>query len=410
MEDLLFISHRIPYPPNKGDKILSCNILKHLSRDYRVHLGAFVDDPDDWRHEAAVRDLCRGEVFLTPLKPLPARIKCLSAFAGGMPLSVPYYQSRAMKNWAQSVIARDGIRRALLFSSVTWQFVEDYPDMRRVVYFVDVDSDKWKQYAGKKKWPLNRVYHREGETLLRYERRAAREADYSVFVSEREADLFRGLAPESADKVTNVNHGIDRVYYDPDLDFPSPYDGRRVLVFTGAMDYWANVDAIVWFAQEVFPKVRERLDDVWLYVVGARPAPAVRRLDQEERVCVTGAVPDIRPYLAHARAAIAPLRIARGVQTKLLEALAMAKPVLATPAAWEGIKPFAGQDRLTAEAPADLADKAVALLTDGAAELGRDGRAFVLANYDWTANVARLRRLLEGAHPGAAAPSTATQD
>ena len=407
MNDLLYLVHRIPYPPNKGDKIRSFNILKHLAGYYRVHLGSFVDDPDDWRYREDLAPYC-ASLFLRPLHPRRARVRSLTGLLTGAPLTVPYYRDRQMARWVGETRER-GVSRALVFSSAMAQYLPRKPDpkLHTVVDFVDVDSDKWRQYAaGGHGFPMSAIYRREARRLLAFERRVAAASHASVFVSEQEAALFRSLAPESAAKVYPIDNGVDTDYFSPARDHPNPYPpGARTLVFTGAMDYWANVDAVTFFADEVFPQVREAVPEVRFAIVGARPAPAVKRLGERPGITVTGAVHDVRPYLAHAQAAVAPMRIARGVQNKVLEAMAMARPVIVTPQALDGLRACDGlQWRVGGDAAQLAALSGQVLLDPDAGGWGALARACVRRHYSWAEHMDHLARLLEG--PATPSPAT----
>jgi sugar transferase (PEP-CTERM/EpsH1 system associated) len=395
MKNLLFLAHRIPYPPNKGDKIRSFHLLKSLAAAYRVHLGAFVDDPEDWRYLPEVQRYC-ADTCLLPLNPTLAKLRSLTGLVTGEPLTLPYYADRWMRAWVEGVLKRE-IHGILVFSSAMAQYVESCDSVRRIVDFVDVDSDKWRQYAERKPWPANWIYRREAERLLRFDRRIAQACDCSLFVSEQEAALFSRLAPEAADRVRAVENGVDTAYFHDAGEFADPYpEDAEVLVFTGAMDYWANVDAVTWFADAVFPEVRRRSPAVRFFIVGARPAEAVLSLGSRTGITVTGAVRDIRPYLAHARFAVAPLRIARGIQNKVLEAMAMGKPVLASPAAMEGIAAAEALDTIMAEAAAEWVDAAVRMLgPDGSPRVSARNRSFVERRYSWENSLSRLHTLLE---------------
>ncbi|MGZ5203107.1 MAG: TIGR03087 family PEP-CTERM/XrtA system glycosyltransferase, partial [Telluria sp.] len=231
------------------------------------------------------------------------------------------------------------------------------------------------------------------------ERQVARDYDASLFVSAPEAELFRRLAPESGPKIGHFSNGVDTEYFSPDQQHPDPYPaGERALVFTGAMDYWPNIDAVKWFAAEVFPSVRQRFPDARFYIVGSRPAPAVQALAQQDGIVVTGTVPDVRPYIAHAAVAVAPLRIARGVQNKVLEAMAMATPVVVSPQALEGIDAVPGSELVLADEPAAFADACAALLEgrdSASAAIGRAARAKVQRQYSWSSNLACIGESLE---------------
>jgi len=398
MKELLFLAHRIPYPPSKGDKIRSYHILKHLANSYRIHLGAFVDDPDDWRYQAKLKTMC-ASVYLLPLRPLPAKLRSLTGLFGNSALSLPYFREQKMQRWVDSIMKRDDMRRVFVYSSPMAQYVmgEEFSSLRRIVDFVDVDSDKWRQYAQCKSWPLSWLYRREGECLLRFEGSVARAFDTSVFVSAAEADLFKQLAPDVADRVCFIDNGVDFSYFSPDREYENPYQGQSdVLVFTGAMDYWANVDAVRWFAREIFPQVRQSVPSAQFVIVGARPSRDVLQLASLAGVSVTGAVADIRPYLAHARAAVAPLRIARGVQNKVLEAMAMAIPVLATPAAVEGIEYNNPSGLQVSDSEHQLAQMAIRLLQRDNSLPMRASRQWVCQRYDWDINLGGLYELFEG--------------
>jgi sugar transferase (PEP-CTERM/EpsH1 system associated) len=293
VEDLLLLIHRIPYPPNKGDKIRSYHLLKHLARHYRVHLATFVDDPDDWQYVPHVEALCASSHFVR-MNPLLARAKSMFALLKNRSLSLEYYRDAGLARWVQGTVAAHGIERVLVFSSAMAQYADPYRQARRVVDFVDVDSDKWRQYADKKSWPMSWLYGYEAARLLDYERRVAREYGASLFVSAPEAALFRQLAPESGAKIGHFSNGVDTDYFSPEAEagHATPYQpGERALVFTGAMDYWPNVDAVQWFCDSVFPALRERFPDLRFYIVGSRPAPAVQLLGQRPGVTVTGTVP-----------------------------------------------------------------------------------------------------------------------
>lgn len=399
MAELLFLVHRIPYPPNKGDKIRSFNWLKHLSRTYRVHLGCFVDDPDDWRHLDALKAMC-ADVQAVPLNPLRARLRSLSALATGDPLSLPYYAHSGLQRWVDGKLGSGDIKALLVFSGAMAQFLpEELPDgLRSVCDFVDIDSDKWLQYADGKRWPMSWVYRREGRQLLAWERKVAWHTDASLFVSAAESRLFRELAPEVAERTMHVENGVDTDYFSPDCDYPSPYPvGARTLVFTGAMDYWPNCDAVCWFASEVMPLLREQARGVRFVIVGARPSPKVQRLAEAADIDVVGAVKDMRPWLAHADVAVAPLRIARGIQNKVLEAMSMARAVVVSAEGLDGINARPGEHLALAGDANAFASAVVQLLDrDIAAGMGARARQLMLKRYTWQYNLKRLQCLLQG--------------
>jgi sugar transferase (PEP-CTERM/EpsH1 system associated) len=412
MTDLLFLSQRIPYPPNKGDKIRSWHILQHLARRHRVHLACFIDDPADWTYTDSVRAVCTGETLFVKLDPTRAKLRSLRGLLSGDPLTRYYFESPTLRAWVKDRIAADKPDSAFVFSSAMAPYLTEQgglPPQRCVVDMVDIDSDKWRQYAARTKPPWRQIYGREGRTLLTLERRMAALYGATLFVSDHEAALFRAMAPESAAKIGHVNNGVDIAYFDPAQSHAAPFAGDVVpIVFTGAMDYWPNVDAVQWFAREILPLVVRQEPRAMFFIVGSNPGDDVRQLGQLPRVAVTGKVPDIRPYLAHAAAAVVPLRIARGVQNKVLEAMAMARPVIAAPPATQGLSARDGHDLLVAETPADFAAKILAVIAGQQAGLGARGRDFVLAQHTWDSALAELDAVLARvAGPRAAAPGPA---
>ncbi len=396
-DSLLLLVHRIPYPPNKGDKIRSYHLLRFLAERYRVHLGTFVDDPSDEVHIPALRELC-ADVCAVPLSPRRQRLLSLTAVFRGEPMSLPYYRSRKLARWVRTKIYEEGVRRFVAFSSPMAQYapangVEVHP----VVDFVDVDSEKWRQYAERHRWPLRWVYGREGDRLLDFEKKVASQAAASLFVTREEANLFRRRAQGVDANIWSVVNGVDTRYFTPDASYPDPYGaGGPVIVFTGMMDYWANVDAVTWFVRESFPLVRQQVPNARFFIVGARPSRTVSRL-ASSAVHVTGAVPDIRPYLAHAQLSVAPLRIARGIQNKVLEAIAMAKPVVASPEAVEGLAlPAALHSHVNAE-PKAMAMSVLRLLGSRSERmsLGETGRSWVRSQHDWSRTLEPIEDLIE---------------
>jgi len=398
VQDLLLLIHRIPYPPNKGDKIRSYHLLKHLARDYRVHLATFVDDADDWQHVPTVEALCASSHFAS-LHPVRARVRSLGALVKNRSLSLDYYQDAGMARWVDQTVAAHKIERVMVFSSPMAQYADKLAGARRVIDFCDVDSDKWRQYADKKSPPMSWLYRHEARQLLRYERQVASEYDASLFVSAPEADLFRTLAPESIARIGHFSNGVDTEYFSPEHAFASPYAaGERALVFTGAMDYWPNVDAVQWFCDEVFPALRAQDPALSFYIVGSRPNAQVQALGSLPGVTVTGTVPDVRPFIRYACVAVAPLRIARGIQNKVLEAMAMATPTVVSPQALEGIDALAGSELAVADgAPAWIETVGALLARQGQLNtiMGRAARARVEHHYSWPSNLACIEERLE---------------
>jgi len=404
--NLLFLTQRLPYPPLKGEKIRQYQILRHLARSFTIDLGCLIDDPADQQHIEPVRALCRD--ILTPsIDRRLARITCLSGLLTGEPLSVTFFRHRGLRAWVRDIVATRRPEVIFVISSNMAPYVLDLPRPGRlIVDLVDVDSEKWRAYADTAGIPMRWVYRREWHRVAALEQRIARESDLSLFVSDAEAAVMARLAPDRADRIIGISNGVDHQFFDPAQPQPNPYpDGGPVFAFTGTMDYPPNVDAVRWFATSILPLIRATIPDARFCVIGNHPTPAVRALADLPGVTVTGWVADVRPFLAHAAVAVAPMRIARGIQNKVLEALAMGRPVVVTAGALEGIEAEPGRDLLLADTEAAFARACIRLAGPGsaaeAASLAAAARALVMARYDWPARLGRLDTMMR---PHAASP------
>ena len=403
---ILYLAHRIPYPPNKGDKIRSFNQVKYLVGRHELDLICLADDPADFQHVRALQAICR-KVAVLPLPIRHAKIKGLLGLLMGRSISQGYFYRPAMQRIVDAWIRETAYDAVLCFSSPMAEYLlhsrlfPHGPTSRPakapclVMDFCDVDSDKWTQYSRNTPFPLNRLYSMEGRRLLAFDARVNRIMDRSVFISTREAELFQSLVP-AASEIHVVPNGVDHQYFHPWPVQPgrSPNTGPG-LIFTGAMDYQANVDGVLWFVRTVLPRIRDRHPGVRLTIVGSNPKPEIRALDGEQ-ITVTGFVPDIRPCYQDMNVSVVPLRMARGVQNKVIEAMAMAIPVVATSAAVQGIQPLMDDPLLVADTPQDFADSVCQILADPdlSRRLSTKGRQCVVERFDWNRNMALLEELL----------------
>ena len=390
--DLLFLAHRIPYPPDRGDKIRSWHLLKRLGETARVHLACFADDEADGAHLPALREAMGGalgeshvEIRRTSRAAAAAR-----ALIERRPVSLTAFDSPALRRFVHRLVREHDITAVLAFSGQMAQFVPAGP--RFVMDFVDMDSAKFEAYAESAAPHLKWLMRREAELLFAFERATAARAAAALFVSEAEAALFR--ARTGLPNVRALSNGIDVDYFDPAAHFQRLTAGERgegpLLLFTGQMDYRPNVEAVTGFAREVLP----RLPGVRFAVAGRKPAAEVLAL-RERGVLVTGEVADIRSWLAAADIVVAPLAIARGIQNKVLEAMAMARPVVASPAAFEGIEVEPGSELVLA-APAEQAGAIAHLLAHPAKAqaIGAAARRRMVADYRWDARLGPLEEIV----------------
>jgi sugar transferase (PEP-CTERM/EpsH1 system associated) len=395
MGDILFLAHRIPYPPDRGDKIRSWNILKHLGTLARVHLACFADDAADAAHLPGLRSAMGGN-----LGEAHVEVRRKSKFAAaaealrdGKPVSLTAFDSAALRRFVDRMLDRDDIDTLFVFSGQMAQFVPAGARQRFIMDFVDMDSAKFAAFGGK--GPMRWIHQREATRLLEFEREVAMRAGASLFVSPAEAGLFQRQT--GAANVHSVSNGIDLGYYSPAADFERlPVQEEPLLVFTGQMDYRPNVEAVVQFADKVLPIVLEARPEVRFVIVGRKPASAVRKLADRPNVTVTGAVPDVRSWLAAADIAVAPLGIARGIQNKVLEAMAMGRPVVASAAAFEGINAIPGRDLIVTDRPESQAWHILDLLAHpkDATEIGAAARRRMESRYRWETQLKPLAALL----------------
>ena len=399
MGDILFLAHRVPYPPDRGDKMRSYHLLRHLAGLARVHLVTFADDSADLAHAEALRPLVGRMHVERRTRSTP--VASLAALARGRPVSLAAFDSATMDAAVAAILGVEPVDTVFAFSGQMAQFVPFSGNFRFVMDFVDVDSAKFADYAKGAPWPLGAMMRREEQLMAAFEAQAAARADLSLFVSEAEAALFRRRSGLGPDKVLALENGIDLAFYDPAAAFPKlERSAGPLIAFTGQMDYRPNIAAALSFAADVFPAIRARHPDARFAIVGRSPVAALKRIDGAGGIHVTGAVPDVRSWLAAADVIVAPLGIARGVQNKLLEAMAMARPVVASPAAFEGLHAVAGRDLIVAE-PGGMASAVLNLLADKpfAARIAAAGRAQVERHYAWDAQLSGFAGIVGRAAP-----------
>jgi sugar transferase (PEP-CTERM/EpsH1 system associated) len=396
---LLFISPRFLYPPVKGEKIRSWNFLRHFGTRYRVLLGCLVDDPADMAYYEVLRSFC-DELVCFPINKRWQKIKSLATFRPGRPLMLNYNHHAGLAAWVKTVLTREHIDIAYIFSTPMAPYVLPFVSPTRrpvlVLDMVDIDSEKWREYALTARFPMNLVWAREARTLLAYEIEAARACDLTFLVSEPECAEFRRLMPEISAKLHAVEQGVDLDQFSPVHSFDTPYKSAGPhIALVGNMDYWPNEDAAMWFATEILPILRRTHPTAEFAVIGANPTPRIRALADLQGVMVTGRVADVRPYVAHAAAAVVPLRIARGIQNKVLEAMALGRPVVVTPQAFEGVRAEAGRDLLVADGAEAIAATIGEVLDGKHPTIGVAARRAMEAGYSWASRMALLDRLLD---------------
>lgn len=390
MGDILFLAHRMPYPPDRGDKIRGFHILKFLSERRRVHLIAFADDSRDLARKDGLAPYAGNRSIVRRAK--SQAMAAVQALLRHRPVSLTAFESRPLRQAVDDVLARHAIDTIYVFSSQMAQYLPAAPRQRVIMDFVDMDSAKFAAYGKQSRGPIAWMMRREARLLAAYEKWVARTATASLFVSADEAALFRQKT--GAERVFAVENGIDTVFYDPQAQFTRVNATGQLIVFTGQMDYRPNIDGVTWFVETILPHILIEHPEAKFAIVGRAPTDAVLALAKHPGVIVTGEVADVRGWLAAAAVVVAPLKLARGVQNKVLEAMAMARPVVASAEAAQGID---HRDTIrVGETVGEIAEQIGILLANPAmgAELGERARAQVQKRYSWAARLAPLDDIL----------------
>ena len=397
----LFLCHRLPYPPNKGDKIRSYALLRHLAKRGPVHLACFVDEADDMQHLGTVRALAGGDCYFEPMGKAAKMWRSLMGLASGKPLTTACFGSERLQAWVNRTLNTSSIRDIVVFGSAMAPYVmQACANPGRVLFdMVDIDSDKWRQYARRSRGATQWLYGREARLLEALERDAAKAFGFTLLASDYEAETFRRIAPASAAKIAGLTNGVDLSNFSSGA-FENPFtESELPIVMTGRMDYRPNHEGALWFAREVFPRVSEMVPQARVHFVGGGPPPALKAI-AGPRIFVTGQVPDVRPYLQFAHAVIAPLHIARGVQNKVLEAMAMTKPVVATHDATRSLGVEPGTHLWVENAPENFARAVVEALQGPRREqIARNGRKYVEDHHSWPELLKQVDRHLEALNP-----------
>ncbi|MFO1053442.1 MAG: TIGR03087 family PEP-CTERM/XrtA system glycosyltransferase [Planctomycetota bacterium] len=395
-QDVVFLSQRVPHPPDRGDRISTHHILRHFRENgCRVRVGCFAEDDRDLAAVAELRGMVE-EVVAPRIHPKRRKLSCLRGLATGEALTIPYFRSAELAGAMSRWIAQRPPELVFVYSSSMAQYALPFASPARVMHFAELDSDKWRQYAQRSGRLGRFVYSREARLLLEFERKIARAFDASLVVSEIERDLFRQWIPDVDPHV--VPNGVDVDFFTSRLD---PRNGERdphAVVFTGVMDYEPNIDGVLWFFHGCWPRIRARYPDARFFVVGNRPVPKIRELHGKDGVEVTGWVKETQPWFDKAAVAVAPLRLARGIQNKVLEAMSMGLPVVASPQAAQGLGQVDPDTLIVARDEDAITHQVLRLFGDPSMARATGSRAarFVRKHFRWEHMLARLDAVLRG--------------
>ena len=386
---IFYVCRRVPFPPDRGDKIAAFNEIRHLAARHEVHVFCLGDGAQDLANISGLQAYAK-RVTAAPVDGVRIKLRALGALFTGPPLSVAALNEARLHRAIQENFAKLRPDLIVVYSCNVAQFAEHFPGVPRIMHFGDLDSLKWQQYAERSRPPLQWIYSVEAHRLLGYERHIAQIFSHALVHTEMEKRDFERLIPGVP--VTIVGNGVDLEYFRPSGKAKRPAS----MVFTGVMDYRPNVDAVLWFCKEILPIVQTAIPGANFTICGSRPVPSVRRLAKHGGVTVTGGVPDARPYLDRSQVFVAPLRMARGVQNKLLEALAMGLPCVTSTAAFRGTAIVEGEGIFASDEPGEFARRVIDLLQACTlrAEMARRARAAAEANYRWDAQLSGLDRII----------------
>jgi len=389
--NILFLSQRVPFPPNKGDKLRSFNEIKFLSRNNNISLVCLTDNPDDLKPGQGLQSCC-ASVDVIYLPKLKSKAQSASALFSSHPLTLSYFYSNDLQEVVDGKLRNEQFDVIFVYCSSMAQYVEHVNTIPKIIDFVDVDSEKWLQYATYARFPMNHLYRLEGRRLRKYEALLAETFQHCILVSEKEVDDFRNMVCPCP-TVTPISNGVDGDMFQPS---PGSYN-RSALVFTGAMDYFANVETVLFFVRNILPIIQRSIAGVTFTIVGSNPTPEIQSLAASHaNITVTGSVDQVQPYVVNSAVFVAPMLIARGVQNKILEAMAMGVPVVTTSLGFEGITAVPGKDIFVEDQPERFAGRVIELMRDDGLrmETSRNSRKTVESFYDWTLNLEKLEHIL----------------
>ena len=390
---VLFLTHRLPYAPNRGDRLRAYHMLQYLRTRAELELVSLIHDDEEAVHVEDVRAFV-PHVTALRVPPWRTRANAAAAMITQQPLTHALLDAPGVWAAVQDIVERRCPDVVFAYCSGMAKFALQPPLDRvpLVLDFVDIDSQKWRDLATESRWPHSWIYRREAATLGEFEARAAAHAAAALVVNAREAEIARALAPSASIQVLSNGVELDRL-----RPRASPAGAPRV-VFCGVMDYAPNDEGMQWFVREVWPLVRERRADATLSIVGRGPTPALRSLcERDAAIAVTGRVADVRDWLWQSAVGIAPLHVARGVQNKALEAIAAGLPIVITDAVAGGLPAEALSAARVANTPHAFAAHVVDLLNLPAYERRGIAAAADLSELTWPRTLAPLWSILERA-------------
>jgi sugar transferase (PEP-CTERM/EpsH1 system associated) len=387
---ILYVCHRVPYPPQRGGKIRPFNMISHFSKRHEVTVASLARSQQELDAANGLRAHCKN-LICERVTPFGAYGRMLSRAPTTIPFSMGYFYSPTLDRRIRELLSQERFDLIFVHCSSVAQYVARVTDVPKILDFGDMDSQKWLIYGQVRAFPISLVYHLEGRKLEREERRLSPRFDLNTCTTREELATLRAFGTGvDSDWFPN---GVDHGYFAPSGE---PYD-PDLISFVGRMDYYPNQEAMVRFCRDTLPLIRRERPSAKLSIIGANPSSQIKQLASIPGVTVTGSVPDVRPYVTRSAVNVAPLRIARGTQNKILESMAMGVPVVTSEVAARGVDAVPGQHLLCATTPAEECRAVVELLENRQRreELAAMARARVLSHHDWRASMLRLDSIIE---------------
>jgi sugar transferase (PEP-CTERM/EpsH1 system associated) len=394
---ILYVCHRFPYPPKRGGTIRPFNMVKHLHQSgHEVVVCSLTRSPQLTRDAQGIAPFCT-EFHLAEVDNRVQALRMVATLPTPWTASASFFHSSRLQRTINRLLREQKFDLIFVHCSSVAHYVDRVQGIPKILDFGDMDSQKWLEYVQHKPVPLSWGYWWEGRRVLADEKRLARRFDLCTATTRAERETLDGYQTGTPSEW--FPNGVDSSYFAPASE---PYD-PDLIAFVGRMDYFPNQQCMLDFCRNVLPLIKARRPSVKLAIVGADPSPAIRQLGEIDGVTVTGSVPDVRPHVTRAALTVAPLRIARGTQNKILEAMAMGVPVVCSRIASGGVDAVAGEHLLTADTPDEVAQAILQVLGDPAQRerLSRAGRERVLSHHAWPSSMRRLDAIIErcvGAH------------
>ncbi len=383
---ILYVTHRFPFPPNRGGKIRPFNMIKHLTgRGDEVTVCSIARSAGEAQAGEGLNEYCHRSFMAVVKRPVQA-LRMAARLPTSTPSSMGFFYSRSLDRDIQRLLATESFDLIFAHCSSVAPYVAHVTGTPKILDYGDMDSHKWLSYRAFKPWPLSWGYWLEGTKLMAAEKRLAPQFDLCTATTRAERETLDSY--ETGVLSDWFPNGVNAEYFAPD---ETAYD-TDTICFVGRMDYYPNQECMYDFVANTFPLIRKRRPNAKLLIVGANPIPQVHALAETPGVEVTGSVPDVRPYLRRSALMVAPLNIARGTQNKILEALAMEVPVVCTTLAAGGVDAVDGEHMLAADGPADSANACLRFMDDAEErrQFAEAGRARMLSHHSWSGSMQRF--------------------